>query len=432
MFWKKVRNTLNTLRLWLFIGMGVKRWVVSLAFSSAFLGMSVVYALILLRSHGLLPNWLRVLITFDFVNNSWFRLLLMLLLGLFCLFFSLARLGNTLVAPFRKPDQSVVESLWQYQTQNRGPNIVLIGGGTGMPALVRGLAPSTRNLTAIVTVADDGGSSGRLRRELGILPPGDFRNNITALAKDEGLMTQLMQYRFGENVDAQQPSQLRGHAFGNLLIAALTGITGSFEEGLVAINRVLALHGQVMPSTLQDVQLSADIEIDGRVERIIGESNLPESGGRIRRVYLEPNGVRAYPSTIRAILQADLVVMGPGSLFTSVLPNLLVREIAMAVGQTKAKTVYVCNVAEQKGETDGFCAGDHLQAIHENAPQVRIDYLLANDNLSVPTETGGGQTIYVLPEHHGSEKLILADLVDVTRPWRHDSKKVASQLLKLL
>lgn len=332
-------------------------------------------------------------------------------------------------------------------TTENGPYVVAIGGGTGMPALLRGLREYTRHITAVVTVADDGGSSGRLRRELGVLPPGDFRNNIAALSRDEALMTQLLHYRFGGSTNGNGRSDLQGHAFGNLLLAALTGITGSFDEALLAAQRVLAIRGQVIPSTLEEVMLVADVvlpqpvtktemlpdmPIPDRVQRIVGESAIPQAGGRIKKLMLEPANVRAYPTAVRAIFQADLIVYGPGSLYTSILPNLLVRDMAAALSRSRARKIYVCNLAMQPGETDTFTVADHVAAMLQYIPANCLDVVLANDNLSIPPEQGGGNTKYVAPIAHPDVAMATADLVDLERPWRHDSHKLAAAVMALL
>jgi uncharacterized cofD-like protein len=319
----------------------------------------------------------------------------------------------------------------------KGPRIVAIGGGTGMPGLLRGLRDYTGNITAVVTVADDGGSSGRLRRELGLLPPGDFRNNIAALSRDEALMTQLLQYRFGGNVLGADLNELQGHAFGNLLLAALTGITGSFDEALLAAQRVLAMRGRVVPSTLANVTLAAEVLVGETaetavVQRVVGESAIPQAGGRIRRVLLEPANVRAYPPALKAIFQADLIVIGPGSLYTSILPNLLVIDLAEALLQARAPKIYICNLATQPGETDNYTVADHVETILQHTAPGIINVVLANDNLSIPSETGNGHTIYVQPTPPTLVEMCTADLVDVAHPWRHDSVKLTRAILDLL
>lgn len=319
-----------------------------------------------------------------------------------------------------------------------GPRLVAIGGGTGMPALLRGLRRYTGQITAIVTVADDGGSSGRLRRELGVLPPGDFRGNIAALSRDEELMTQLLQYRFGASVDEnpEQGRELQGHAFGNLLLAALTGITGSFDEALLAAQRVLAMRGQVIPSTLAQVTLTADVLLDhedgaAELQKVSGESAITKKHGRIQRVYLEPADIRAYPPALKAIFQADLILIGPGSLYTSILPNLLVPDLTQALYHAKAPKVYITNLATQPGETSGYDVVDHVTAIQQHIPDIEFDVVLANDNFSLQ-EDDLGDTILVKLAEVEDIRLVTADLVEASRPWRHDSQKLASEVMTLL
>lgn len=425
---------------WLFLGMGIKRWLLLLGLGALISGIGFVYAILLMNREGwLLPtvfDWL----TLQFLPPVW-RMLLPLLIGGGIILVSVYMLGRRLVAPFRHPDEGVAETLYQYSRQGRGPHVVAIGGGTGMPSLLRGLKEYTRNITAIVTVADDGGSSGRLRRELGLLPPGDFRNNIAALARDEALMTQVLQYRFGSSVVVEDDekmgvgngrSELQGHAFGNLLLAALTGITGSFDEGLLASERVLAMRGRVVPSTLAEVALTAEIESNGEIVKVVGESAIPERKGNIQKVFLEPADVHAYPPALKAIFQADLILMGPGSLYTSILPNLLVPDLAEALKHARAPKVYICNLAIQPGETDNYSVADHVDALLKHISTPFLDAVLANSNLVVPPETGGGQTVYVEPVAPKQVKMITADLVDESRPWRHDSDKLARAVMKLL
>ena len=331
-------------------------------------------------------------------------------------------------------------ALWimtQTNSLDNRPHIVAIGGGTGMPSLLRGLTKFTRNITAVVTVADDGGSSGRLRREMGLLPPGDFRNNIAALAHDEALMTQLLQYRFGGQVVEEARSELQGHAFGNLLLAALTGITGSFDEALLAAQRVLAMRGQVVPSTLANVTLAADVLVGDSPEtavlqHIVGESAIPKANGRIQRVSLEPATVKAYPPALKAIFQADLILMGPGSLYTSIIPNLLVPDLAQALQHARAPKVYICNLATQPGETDNYTVADHIAALLQHVPTNFIDFVLANDNQSISPDAVGGQTVFVQLSPKPAVPMITADLAEDKHPWRHDSQKLAQTVMALL
>ena len=323
-------------------------------------------------------------------------------------------------------------------TTKNGANLVAIGGGTGMPGLLRGLTRYTTNITAIVTVADDGGSSGRLRREFGLLPPGDFRSNIAALSRDEALMTQLLHYRFGGGVMDREDynRELQGHAFGNLLLAALTGITGSFDEALLAAQRVLAMRGRVVPSTLSEVDLIADVLVkdesnESHLRRITGESAITHAGGRIQRVYLDPPDVRAYPPALKAIFQAQMILIGPGSLYTSILPNLMVPDLAQALQLARAPKLYICNIATQPGETDNFDVADHVDALLQHLPDNVINMVLANDNLTVLPERLG-ETLFVKIAEHASVPLETADLIDETRPWRHDSAKLAAAVMNLM
>lgn len=316
------------------------------------------------------------------------------------------------------------------------PKVVAIGGGTGLSSLLRGLKAYTHHITAIVTVADDGGSSGRLREELGVLPPGDFRNCIAALADDEALMTKLFQYRFGEG------NGLGGHNFGNLFIAAMAAVTGSFDRALVESSRVLAVRGRVLPSTMKSVTLCAEVREEGsegepRWRRVQGESRIPQAaqGHVIERVFLQPEDPPAYPEAVRAILEADLIVAGPGSLFTSVLPNLLVPDIAAAIRASRAVRVYVCNVATQRGETDGFGVHEHVQALQAHVGWDLFPLVLANDHFPHEHPPGKGVTWVHLPTAEamatGGYRVVTASLVDPERPWRHNPDRLAKVLLAL-
>ena len=444
-------RSLYVRRRWLTIGIGVKRWLVLLVAGAAVTSMGWVYLLLTVNREGWLPGPLYDVLTLRFLPLG-LRVVLPLLVGGVIILVAVVRLGKSLVEPLRGGEGAVVDSLYDYRRRDRGPHIVAIGGGTGLPGLLRGLTPFTSNITAIVTVADDGGSSGRLRREMGLLPPGDFRNNLAALARDEALMTQVLQYRFGDQGPGArgqvpgeersalepgpwplEPSSLHGHAFGNLLLAALTGITGSFDEALLAAQRVLALRGRVLPSTLDNVTLVGEVAMpDGEARVVTGESAIPKAGGRVERVRLEPADAPPYPPTLRAIFGADLIVLGPGSLYTSILPNLLLRDLAEALIHARARVVYVCNLATQPGETDGYSVADHVAALQRHLPPGCIDLVLANDNLSVPPETGGGQTQYVPPTPPPGVPLVAVDLVDEARPWRHDSAKLGRAVMGLL
>jgi uncharacterized cofD-like protein len=429
-------DSLYVRRRWLTVGIGVKRWLLVLAIGAAVTSIGCINLLLFLDEGGRLSPRVELLVTTPFLP-IWLRILAPWVLGGLIMAWAVFKLGRNLVEPLRSGGEAIVDSLYEYRLKERGPNIVAIGGGTGMPGLLRGLTEYTSNIAAIVTVADDGGSSGRLRKELGLLPPGDFRNNLAALARDEALMTQVLQYRFGARVGQNGQSDasdqtLQGHAFGNLLLAALTGITGSFDEALLAAQRVLALSGRVLPSTLDNVTLVAEIVGAQGAFEVIGESAIPKAGGRIERVRLEPTHARAYPPALRAIFQADLVLLGPGSLYTSILPNLLVTDLAEALVHTNAQVIYICNLATQPGETDHYSVADHVEALRRHTPRDFLDVVLANDNLTIPPDTGGGHTCFVSLEMTPDVHSVTRDLVDEARPWRHDSAKLARAVLEFL
>lgn len=272
-----------------------------------------------------------------------------------------------------KEKGTILEALYRRRKLNKGPKIVVIGGGTGLSMLLKGVKKITNNLTAIVTVGDDGGSSGRLREEMGVLPPGDIRNCIAALADDEDLVTKLFQYRFktGEG--------LEGHSFGNLFLTALCSITGDMVRAVKESSNVLSIRGRVLPSTLDDMKLVAELE-DGRI--IKGESNIPEAKGKIKRLFTDPENCKPLEDVIMAIREADLIILGPGSLYTSVIPNLLINEIVDEIAASKAKRIYVCNIMTQPGETDNYTVSNHVNAIIEHAKNKKIiDAVLVNDSL---------------------------------------------------
>lgn len=272
-----------------------------------------------------------------------------------------------------KDNVALLENLYRRRKLNRGPRVVAVGGGTGLSMLLKGIKNITNNVTAVVTVGDDGGSSGRLREEMGILPPGDIRNCIAALADDEDLVTKLFQYRFktGEG--------LEGHSFGNLFLTALCSITGDMVRAVKESSNVLSIRGRVLPSTLDDMKLVAEME-DGRI--IKGESNIPEAHGKIKRLYTDPKNCKALEDVITAIRNAELIILGPGSLYTSVIPNLLINEISEEIVKSKAKKIYVCNIMTQPGETDGYAVSDHIKALMQHADSRKIiDAVLVNDFL---------------------------------------------------
>jgi uncharacterized cofD-like protein len=312
------------------------------------------------------------------------------------------------------------------------PRVVIIGGGTGLPVLLRGLKQYPVDITAIVTVADDGGSSGRIREELHIPPPGDIRNVLAALSDVEPLVEEMFQHRF------KTSNELSGHSLGNLILAAMTSITGNFVHAIQEMSKVLNVRGKVLPAANQNVVLHAEME-DGTV--VSGESKIPFSGKLIHRVFLSPDNIKPLPETILAIRQADLIVMGPGSLYTSILPNLLVPQIGEEISKATCKKVYICNLMTQAGETHNFTASDHVQAIYDHMNNhTIIDTILVN-NENIPEkvqlryhEELAKPVIYDIQrlEELGLEVLQEEIVSDDDSVIRHDTKKVAEILFKLI
>ncbi len=340
-------------------------------------------------------------------------------------------MAERLTDPFRTDDgqQPLVELIYQKRFLSRGPRIVAIGGGTGLSALLRGLKEHTSNLTAVVTVADDGGSSGVLRSGLGIPPVGDIRNCIAALADAEPLMNELLQYRFPAETEGEAHG-LAGHAVGNLLLAAMTAVEGGdFEEGVRQINRILAVRGQVVPVTGQPLTLHAGLA-DGRV--VDGQSAIMATTG-IERVWLTPRDVRASDDALAAIAEADLIVVGPGSLYTSLLPSLLLPDIRDALLAAPAPVFYVCNVATQAGETAGFDLAAHVEAlVAHTAPRI-IDVVLANNQFAARTPSGWRAEHVSLrwpPAVQPVPRLVLDDVVDPTNAHHHDPARLADAVLR--
>jgi uncharacterized cofD-like protein len=352
---RRTPHRVNQWFKWLSPGLSVKRWLLisvggvvlaSLGFAISIRLTPIFWTIELLRNLlGLITN-----IVPYYISGP-----LVMLGGLLLLLWGQTRTVGSITQVLRQEgDEELVDVLLAHRRLYRGPKIVVIGGGTGLSTLLRGLKTYSANITAIVTVADDGGSSGRLRREIGVLPPGDIRNCLAALADEEKLLTELFQYRF------KAGDGLTGHSFGNLFLTALSDITGDLERAIAASSKVLAIQGQVLPATLSDVRLWAALS-DGR--HIEGESNITAAGGTIVKIGCTPPNPPAVPAAIKALKEADYIIMGPGSLYTSVIPNLLVPEIADAIAASKAPRIYVCNIMTQPGETQGYTVADHIRAI---------------------------------------------------------------------
>lgn len=425
---------MNSWFKWLYPGLGVKRWVL-LSLAGVLMVSAGVALLAGVEVLGVVERWMiRQVIALTGRLPTGFidvAAVITLFLGL-----TLAVVG------FRQSTRSILSALapeavphladilYEKRHRRRGPKVVAIGGGTGLSTLLRGLKEHTANITAIVAVSDDGGSSGRLRDELGVPPPGDIRNTLLALAEAEPLMQKLFEYRF------EGKGALAGHSFGNLLIAALTDITGDFDAAVRESSRVLAICGQVVPGTLDDVSLRAEL-VDGT--RISGESRIGQAGKPIRRVYLEPERVTPNPEALRAIEEADLIVLGPGSLYTSVLPNLLIPELAEAVRRSPAPKVYVCNVMTQPGETQGYTAADHVRALIDHVGPGLFDYVLMNSatiprSRAVQYEAQGSTWIAPATRELAAMGLrpVVAPLISAQNFVRHASDRLAEAVLGIL
>lgn len=413
---------------WFTPGLGVKRWLLVALVGMTLLGLGL--AMFLLDLYRTESTNLVLLDLLSYVSlrflPRWARVVIFTGLGAGMVSYGIWQMNRALMRPYMRPGSHVVDQLADYSRRGRGPRIVAIGGGHGLSTLLRGLKNYTHNLTAVVTVADDGGSSGRLRESLGILPPGDIRNCLAALSNDEALLTQLFQYRF-----SGEPG-LDGHSFGNLFISALSDITGSFEEAVAESGRVLSVNGRVIPATLHNVRLVADVRLPHVVNevRVEGESHIPEIAGRVRRVWLEPNDAPAFPPVIRALLNADMIVVGPGSLFTSLLPNLLVHDVLAALRSSRALKLFVCNIATQPGETEAFSCYDHVRALEEHVGEDLFDIVLCNDNYE-GSLMGASHWVLADEKSRSDVRLYTADLVDSDFPWRHDALKLSHVVMDL-
>ncbi|HEY9860949.1 MAG TPA: gluconeogenesis factor YvcK family protein [Candidatus Obscuribacterales bacterium] len=417
---------------WLAPGLFVKRWLLLSAGG------------VLLTSLGL-AIWIKLTPVFNLIQlvQSFLEFIteiipsyisgpLVIIFGLLLILWGQTRtLGSITEVLMPEGDEELVDVLLNHRRLNRGPRIVTVGGGTGLSTLLRGMKTYSANITAIVTVADDGGSSGRLRREIGVLPPGDIRNCLAALADEEKLVTELFQYRF------RAGDGLTGHSFGNLFLTAMNDITGNLEQAIAASSEVLAVRGRVLPATLSDVRLWAELA-DGR--RIEGESSITAAQGTIVKIGCTPENPPALPRVLQAIREADYIIIGPGSLYTSVIPNLLVPEIAEAIAQRKVPRIYVCNIMTQPGETQGYSVADHIQAIDAACGQRLFDAVLVQSKIpsakaliryaqekSNPVELDR-QTVKLL-----GCRIVLANVMDEderTGLVRHNSQRLAQILFR--
>ncbi|MBU4252607.1 MAG: YvcK family protein [Candidatus Omnitrophica bacterium] len=401
---------------WFYPGIGIKRWVGLSAFGVVLLILGTAN----LRSEEF---WLIQILD-----------ALIVISGIIILILGIKRLMRSFIAifvPSSSRGTELIDILYQKKHLSRGPRIVTVGGGTGLSVLLSGLKNFTSNISAVVTVADNGGSSGRLRQQFDVLPPGDIRNCLVALADAPALMRDLFQFRFDEH------SEFSGHSFGNLFLTVMTRLTGDFEKAIKETSKVLALRGQVIPSTLGDVTLVAHYS-DGSM--VIGEEQIPRARKSISRVSLTPEQPLATPDALKAIKEAQIIVLGPGSLYTSIIPNLLIKEITQEIAESEAIKVYVCNVMTQPGETDGYSVSDHIKALLKHSHEQILDYCVVN-NGEVPSEVlkrySKDNSLLVVNDRKKVENLgvrvveedfsMIADGV-----IRHDAEKLAKIILSFI
>lgn len=418
---------------WLYPGMKLKRWLLlfSLGVIAASIGLAIVFnykyvgaieEAIFRTAYLMTGNYYYTVTTI--VGMS------IIICGLLVMTVATRQIIRSVISVIiPEGADRLIEIIFEKRKLNRGPAVAVIGGGTGLSVLLRGIKSITSNITAIVTVADDGGSSGRIRQDLGIIPPGDLRNCLVALADTEPLMEKLFQHRFGGGGD------LAGHSFGNLFIAAMTEVLGDVEKALKESSKVLAVRGQVLPASTQTVRLLAEMTDGTFVE---GESQIPLARKRIKRVFLRPENAEPVKSVLEAIKDADAVILGPGSLYTSVLPNLLVKEVAQALRETQAVKIYICNVMTQPGETDGYTASQHVKAILDHAGPV-IDYVVLNsqdvaqDLKAVYASQGA---FPVLADTDAIEamgvKVVEANIISETNLVRHDPVKLSRTIISMI
>ena len=408
---------------WLTPGLYVKRWLLLLMVSVLLIDLGVAYLLRGIYENSRLTGSVGVYvydITLQFLPRE-IRALLFGGVGIGLLGFSFFMLQRSILGPFIPGgDRSLADVLYSSRIMSRGPRLVAIGGGHGLSTLLRGLKEYTGNLSAVVTVADDGGSSGRLRDEYRILPPGDIRQCLVALADAEPLVKQLFDHRFKEG-------SFEGHSFGNLFIMAMAEVTGDMEHAVRESGRVLAVRGDVLPSTLQDVVLCATV--NGGT--IVGESKIPLQQAPITRVFLRPDTAEINPEAALAILNADLITVGPGSLYTSILPNLLVRGMVDALRSSPALKVFICNVASENGETDNFRVSDFMKVLEDHVGTNIFDYAIVNSNYAYTPTGGQSKVVFDSDAPAGRDMhFILADVVNQAVPSHHDTDKLSKVIMK--
>lgn len=419
---------------WLYPGMRFKRWLALFAVGVMMASIGLAIAL----SYKYVGNIEEAIFRAVYMTTGTYYYtvtavvgILLLVLGVIMMILSsqmIVRSVTSVIIP--DSSEKLVDLMFEKRKLNRGPVITVIGGGTGLSVLLRGLKCVTSNVTAVVTVADDGGSSGRLRQDLGMIPPGDLRNCLVALADTEPLMEKLFQHRFGGKGD------LAGHSFGNLFIAAMTEVLGDVEKALKESSKVLAVKGKVLPSSTETVKLFAEMA-DGSI--VEGESQIPLANQRIKKVFLEPADVAPVKSSLDALKDADAIILGPGSLYTSVLPNLLVNGISETIKNSKAIKIYICNVMTQPGETDNYTASMHIKALLDHVGEGIVDYVIVNSKeISTSAQemyADQGAFVVKVDEDEIAKlgvKIIKANIINETNLVRHDPVKLSRAIMKMV
>ncbi len=419
---------------WLYPGINIKRWLLLFSLGVLFVGLGLA----LLFNYQVMGALEELLFRMSYITTGNYSNIPIILAGLLCVLIGLyimvygtRKIVASIVAVLI-PDKngSLMETIFVQRKLTHGPAITVIGGGTGLSTLLRGMKYITNNCTAVVTVADDGGSSGRLRKELGIIPPGDLRNCLTALADREPVMERLMQYRFTGD------SPFDGHCFGNLFIAAVAEAEGGMEEGLNVVSQILKVRGRVIPSTLANIQLEAEMD-DGST--VLGESEIPKARKHIKKMVMKPPDAPAAKQAVEAIKNADILILGPGSLYTSVIPNLLVKEIREAVLASSAAKIYVCNVMTQPGETDGYGAYDHVMALINHIGEQFLDFVIVNNQQITQKQLdlyGAEGSLPVSADIKKLEELgitvIPANLISKDNLVRHNPRKLSRAIMTLI
>lgn len=404
---------------WLIPGLEIKRWFVLIFLGSLLITIGLMILFNLRPVYFIMEFIRKIALTVPTDILS----VIVTLFGAFLFFKGWQKTNLSMLDIHNgKENSTLLETLYRRRKLNRGPKIVAVGGGTGLSMLLRGIKKITNNITAVVTVGDDGGSSGRLREDMGVLPPGDIRNCIAALADNDDLITELFQYRF------KSGEGLEGHSFGNLFLTALCSITGDMVRAVKESSNVLSIRGRVLPSTLDDMRLAAEFE-DGTI--VHGESAIPEENKKIKRLFTEPENCKALEDVILAIKDADLIILGPGSLYTSVIPNLLVKEISDEIKKSNAKKIYVCNIMTQPGETDNYAVSDHLNALYKHAETENlVDAVLVNNSLPANMAKKYeecGQLPVNLDKENINVDVVQKKLIEESREGlvRHSSNRVA-------